>query len=256
MEWIFKITDCPTDVNYPIIGHQVYDSGAKKGPFLFSIEDLVEVLSVGPIVSANTSSDCVQLESRTPILPRGTIAYAISEGKSYERLSMVIDKSSFFIRYKESEEMFEIPFPKMVVQYILRDTANKASTKKNIVSTYIFAIKDNLSVIDEDTELYHFPYTNVNKGNGQVCWGTNSFAISSIASLERFFTQFLSAPFNEDYGLSLDTKLIQSDDKLIRTFYDYIQFVVENNITDFNDDWLLPTNDTLQKQLGSKFIKN
>ena len=42
---------------------------------------------------------------------------------------MVVDKATWFIRYLSDEELYEIPFPKMIIQLALRPVEN--SLKKS-----------------------------------------------------------------------------------------------------------------------------
>ena len=255
MKWILEISDNPKNPNYPVIGQQVYDNGTKKRPVMLSIESVVNALTTGPVESASTDTTNYSNERSTPLLPPNTIAFSTSEQGKYERLTMMIEKSTWFIRYHSEDTLYEIPFPKMILQIALRPVSN--SLKRRVIETNIFAIMDSHSVIDENTELFYFPYPNVSKEGGKVCWGANTFTLDSVAACERFFTQFVAAPFNEDYGMMLDYKFENShnaENTRNGLFKEFIQHVTYNKILHFEDDWLLPTNKKLSDILGKKQI--
>ncbi|MDD1505529.1 hypothetical protein PVA17_22680 [Lysinibacillus sp. CNPSo 3705] len=255
MKWILEISDNPIDPNYPVIGTQVYDNGTKKIPVMLSMEMVVHALTSGPVESASTDNTNYSNERRTPILPPNTISFSTSEQGEYERLTMTVDKSTWFIRYHSEETLYEIPFPKMIFQIALRPVSD--SMKRRVIETNIYAILDSPSAIDEDTELFYFPYPNVSKESGKVCWGSNTFTLDSVAACERFFTQFVAAPFNEDYGMMVDYKFEtgqKAENKRNGQFKEFIQHITDNKILQFEDDWLLPTNKILADILGKKLI--
>ncbi len=254
MKWILEISDNPVNIDYPIIGQKIYDNGTKNQTVMLTIESVVNALTSGPVESASTDNPNYSNERRTPLLPRNTLSFSYSEKGTYERLTMVIDKSTWFIRYRTEEELYEIPFPKMILQLALRPVQN--SMKRRIIETNIFAIMDSHSVIDENTELYYFPYPNVSKESGKVCWGANTFTVDSVAASERFFTQFTAAPFNEDYGMMIDHQFENKTTlgKRNGLFKEFIQHIADNKINYFDDNWLLSTDKKLSDILGEQLF--
>ncbi len=256
MKWTLEISDNPVNPDYPVIGQRTFDNGTKGQSVMLTIESVVNALTSGPVEGSSLSDETDYSKERcTPLLPRNTLSFSYSEKGNYERLTMVVDKATWFIRYLSDEELYEIPFPKMIIQLALRPVEN--SLKRRVIETNIFAVMDNHAVIDENTELFYFPYPNVSKESGQVCWGTNTFILDSVAASERFLTQFFSAPFNEDYHLMIDYDYKKSNDfsKLdIGEFKYFIQHVTDNNIKQFDDNWLLPSKKRLSDILGSTLI--
>ena len=229
MKWQFEISDCPSNAQHPILAHQVNDSGVKRGPFYFTIESLIEALKKEPdnLLDADALRGD---EHSTPPLPYGAIRYSSNETKTRERITMEIPKKQWEIRYREEETFFSIGFPRMVVQYLIVQFAGVRTIKE----MRIYAVEDNRQPISNDTRLYTFPYPNVGKGNGIVCWGANArLEVNSLVELERSFLWFVSAPFNEDHGVRT-TLGIPSFKKLLE--------VIEDKA--FDDEWLLPTNQT------------
>lgn len=227
MKWQFEISDCPTNAAYPVIAHRVNDNGVKRGPFYFSIESLLEALKKEP----DNFMDADGLrgdENCTPSLPLGTIRYSTNESKTRQRITMEIPQKQWEIRYGEEMELFyTIGFPRMVIQYLVVDH----SSIKSIKEMRIYAVLNNGQPITNDTDLFIFPYPNVGKSNGIVCWGQNQrLEINSLTELERSFRWFVSAPFNEDHGVRT-TLGIASFRKLIEVIQDQV----------FNDDWLMPS---------------
>lgn len=237
MKWELEISDCPNNLDFPILGTQVYDNGVKKGPFQFSKEEIIAALSEEADLMYD--ADClIKDEQHSPILPPGTIRYSHTADFSRERVTMVLPKKQWDIRYGTEDELFLVEFPKLIVQFVLHNNPNPTVAEKTMIETRIFAIRDD-ETINENTQLYAFPFPNVGKTNGIVCWGSNArFKFRSLTELERAFVWFTSAPFNEDHGISTSLK-INNFRKLIEVIQD----------KPFNDDWLIP----VSKQLGDLF---
>lgn len=227
MRWQFEMSDVPKSTEFPIEAFQVMDNGIKRGPFYFSVEDMIRALEQAP---ENTfDADTLKgEETNTPTLPFGTIVYAKNESGSRQRATMLLDKKQWEVRYGDENEIFTIGFPRMILQYLV-----VPSNEKNykITEMRIFAVKDDKKPITDETQLFTFPYPNVNKSNGIVCWGQNArLELDSLVELERSFRWFVSAPFNEDHG--------------VRTSLGIQRFrVLLEKIRDksFDDEWLLPS---------------
>ncbi|MCM3390541.1 hypothetical protein LG296_19715 (plasmid) [Ureibacillus chungkukjangi] len=205
MKWIIEINDTPENKDYPITGYQECSNGVKRGPYLFTVADilkgLVPMTQHAPIHSEQTA-DYFKDEKRIPTLPFGTVGYS-SDAFGKERVTMVIDKEFWSIRYRNNEKSYLIGFPKLVIQYILVPVGN--TKHRRVVKTRLFAVKDDHKRITDETILYSFPFPNVKKtSGGEVCWGMNSdLTIQSLTELDQILHLFLNAPFNEDYGCRL-----------------------------------------------------
>lgn len=101
---------------------------------------------------------------------------------------------------------------------------------KNVIQTVkVMAVKD--FIIKEDTELYEYPFSNVSRGSGNVCFGMNrisSIDIPSLTALHSIPDMFLSMPNNNDsYGHNLSGLA-------------YRPLLEELVDKPFNNDWLEP----------------
>lgn len=232
MKWLLEISDCPVNIEYPILGEQVMDNGIKRGPFPFKRDSIIKALSQESSLTFDADSLYAK-ELNSPLLPFGTIRYSHTDDYKRERLTMVLPKKKWDIRYRDEEQLYSIEFPKLIMQYAL---SKQGTNTKALIETRLFAIEDNHQPITEDTQLYAFPFPNVDKSNGIVCWGANeALTIQSLLELERVFIWFVSAPFNEDHGVR--TSLGFS------SFRKLIHHIQEKS---FNDEWLVPLNKSLK----------
>lgn len=223
MKWVLEITDVPLDARYPVVGYQCFDNGIRRGPFYYRLEDVLSALMETPDI--NTKEE--EKLNFTPLLPKGTLKYGVNKNQTAFGVTMEIDKKMFDIRYSGDDEIYCIGFPRMVVQYILRSIGYQ---KYCITEMKIYAVEDNKQSITNDTELYYFPYPNVNPSSGIVCWGANErIELNSLVELERAFVWFVSAPFGEDYGVRTTLG--------INNFRGLITKIKDKP---FNDDWLIP----------------
>ena len=230
MQWQFELTDQPINPQFPITAYQVYDNGARKGPFYFSINDLVTALNAEPEYHYDAENERAK-EDSTPSLPFGTIRYSVNEAKTRQRVTMEIPQKQWEIRYgHENDVFYSIGFPRMVIQFLV----NSVGDVLRVDETRIYAVLNNGQPITDDTPLFHFPYTNVGKTNGIVCWGRNArLTVTQLVELERMFGWFVAAPFGEDHG--------------VRTTHGIGRFqrlIEEINNNPFDDEWLIPFNQT------------
>ncbi len=231
LKWHLEISDCPSNSTYPIRGYKENDNGVKFPPVFLTVQSVIEALQAQPgnlLDADGLRSD----EKSTPSLPFGTIRYSSNELSTRERITIEIPKKQWEIRYSNEESIYTIGFPRMIVQYLIVPSGEK----KKISEMRIYAVEDNKRPINEETPLYTFPFPNVGKSNGIVCWGQNSRQeLNSLVELERAFLWFVSAPFNEDHGVQT-TQGIPSFKKLIK--------VIEDK--PFDDEWLIPMRKTFE----------
>lgn len=227
MRWQFELSDIPKNAEYPIEAHQIGDNGVRRGPFYFRVEDMITALQQTP-ENAHDADSLIGEEQSTPPLPLGTIRYSRNDSRSRQRVTMLLDKKIWEIRYGNEENFYSIGFPRMILQYLIVPI-NGIGLR--ILEMHIYAVKDDGQPMKEDTPLFVFPYPNVSKSNGIVCWGQNErLEIESIVELERAFRWFVAAPFNEDHG--------------VRTTHGINRFrLLLEQIQDlsFEDDWLIPS---------------
>lgn len=107
MKWQFEISDCPDNMDFPIIGHQILDSGIKRGPFQFAVETMIDILS-GESPLTLDADGALGKEIHSPVLPLGTILYSHTEDFNRERVTMVLPKKTWHIRYGDEKELFTV----------------------------------------------------------------------------------------------------------------------------------------------------
>ncbi|WP_374717725.1 hypothetical protein [Neobacillus sp.] len=223
MKWQLEISDCPTNATYPIKAFQIGDNGVKRGPFYLKVEDVISALQHRP---ENSDCDFSEMKHLTPCLPFGTIRYSKNDNGTRHRVTMVLEKRIWEIRYGDEDEFFSIGFPRLIIQYLV------TGEKLRIAEMRIFAVQDDRQAIMDATPLFAFPYPNVRKSDGIVCWGLNErLELNSLTDLERAFRWFVAAPFNEDHGV-ITTLGINCFRTLIERVRD----------KDFDDNWLVPVN--------------
>lgn len=220
MKWQFEISDKPVNANFPVVATQVFDSGAKKGPFYFSIEQFLATFESRHIGETATVFE------NTPPLPNGTIQYACSDDRTVHRVTLEFPKSVWDIRYDNLIDFFPMGLPRLIVIYEVKRNAESFY----ISETKIFAAMDDGKAINEDTPLYSFPYPNVYKHNGSVCMGgIERITLSYLTELQSKFIHFIQSPFNESLGMYTTTGV-----------NNFMKFIEMNQGKPFNDEWLMP----------------
>ena len=236
MKWLFEFTDLPKNPFYPLVAYQELDSGEKRGPFYLSIDELIRAMREEMEVDHEETEYLIHGEAIcSPVLPKNVINYATNKEQTKEQITIELPKQQFDIKYQNTnaENIFFLGFPRMVVQFSL---VKQENSKRKLVDTKIFAVLDDGKPINEETPLYSFPYTNVGKQNGVVCWGSNTaLYLEELSELNRAFQMFISSPFNEDRGVRT-THGIGNFRKLI----DCIEGLP------FDDEWLIPINQALK----------
>lgn len=220
MKWQFEISDKPVNPNFPVLATQVFDSGAKKGPFYFSIEQFLTAFESG-----DTGGKVTVFEN-TPALPNGTIQYACSDDRTVHRVTLELPKSIWDIRYEKVDDFFPIGLPRLIVKYEVKRLAGSFYVSE----IKIFSVMDDGKAITEDTPLYSFPYPNVYKDSGSVCMGANErITLSDLTELQSKFIFFIQSPFNEELGMRTTTGV-----------NNFLKFIELNQGKPFNDEWLMP----------------
>lgn len=226
MKLQFEIVDVPKNLDYPVTAFTVNEAGIRKGPYAMSFDDLIDCLRAK---ATNVVDEAYK--STSPVLPKGTVQYAENLEKTKCRVTIEIPKKQWDVRYGDDPTFHSIGFPRLLVQYELL----RSFTFSHVTSVKIFAVADDSRPLTERTKLFHFPYPNVEKSEGRVCWGTNSLRVNSVLELERTFSWFVAAPFGEDYGIS--TTLPVTTFRLL---------IEEIQNKPFEDEWLVPNNYILE----------
>ncbi len=165
----------------------------------------------------------------TPILPKNCVFYQ-ERGDGTVIIGIEVEKGQHDVIFGDIGQVVyeQVGYPKMLFWFSLRN--GKANA-------HVAAVKD--TIIKSDTQLFHFPYSNV-YGSGQICWSTlNEHTIKEVRQLEILPSLFLGATKNTD--LYRNSQVINLRDLLISLQHQ-----------PFDDMTLEPTNHTV----GSIILKN
>jgi len=96
--------------------------------------------------------------------------------------------------------------------------------KNRLVSSKVYSIKDIKP--SNKSRLYIYPFGNVRRFGGEVCWGSNSFSnVRTIKQLEAITSLFIQSPCNMDHYETDSTKLkMQSLRELLEYLKDLDEF--------------------------------
>lgn len=226
MAWTLDILENPEDIRFPIKGMETSANGLKRGPYFFSVDDVVAALKqVAPSVNS-----FVPME----LPPRNTVYITHSNDLTQYKVIMEIPKAIQTIRYENGgvKRLEFIGFPRLLCSVSVK----KVTEGWRVDDSKLFAVEEQAK-IDYHTQLFHFPFPNVYKNQtvGDICWGGNSLPIyKEIRDLEKVFHLFLQAPFNED----LQTFVFSNHQK---SFLSYLEKVTNDETPlPFNDEDLIP----------------
>lgn len=252
MKYIFTLDDEFTNEAFPIGMQCVQDTGAKSPMRYISINQFMEAMS--PIRSHEIPQQVNELyknEVRVPFFPNGTIGYSsqiLETGYLLERISVVVNKSVTGIRYRtpyEDKGLVFVGMPKLLFQFVLTHVPGNTESR-TLQQSFVYALKSNNELVDEQTDLYTFPFPNVNKFDHAICWGSNlNLIIPSLTHIQTLINLFISSQFNEDYGLMIDVK------GKTPTFSHYIN---QNLEQPFNDELLIPAKRQLKDIFGDHVL--
>ncbi|QXE03519.1 prokaryotic E2 ligase family D protein [Terribacillus sp. DMT04] len=159
----------------------------------------------------------------TPLLPSNCLKYEKVDGSRVnggfvENVFVEIPKGNFNITFED--KVYKIGVPRLIIKYSV------ASSR--VFEIAIFALKQGQR-IEEDGELFYFPFPNVAHESGVACFGANTLPkVEKIRHLETYHYLFFAAPFGADYGTRVLTN------KTILQLFESL----DNE--EFNDDWLMP----------------
>ena len=226
MKWNFTIEEQPKDILYPIEGYQTAINGTKRGPFFFSIADMCTALTE---LDSNTN---IEGFISMPLLPKNVIYMTHTKNMDSYKLILDFPKTIHPLRYENSKvkRMDFVGFPRVLLHVI----AQKYGEEWKVSDTKIFALEETAKLLPS-TKLSHFPFTNVYKDTGVICWGMNTIpAFKELYELDSLYYLFAQAPFNEDLGTRILTK------KMGTTFLSYLEEIDKEESTQFNDEDLIP----------------
>lgn len=101
---------------------------------------------------------------------------------------IILPKSRHIMQYEKTR--YDICAPSLVFYFSI--------VKSRVQKTRIFALKDEKP--NEKSQLFVYPFGNVNIGDGAVCWGMNHLKdIRSLKDLEELMALFIQSECNEDH---------------------------------------------------------
>lgn len=169
----------------PIV--EEYQSGIKIGEGMYTHEAIVHSI----YHSTNTSGGFA-----TPILPKGTIQYATDDAGLRSYCFFEVQPQNRRVYYHEAV-IENIPFPRLIFGFELISKEDK----QEITKVFVGALESQ-SITNEDSEVYFYPYTNVD-ANFQICWGGQQLpSLERISQLTTIPELFFNSPNSDCYYLS------------------------------------------------------
>jgi len=230
MEWQIKIPCEPKDLNRFIEGTLVNSNGSIQGPFMLTTEEIIDAFQA--LLRKDVSSNYMTL----PMLPNNTLHFTHNRMGTKAKILLVFEPEKTFIQHVQLKgDGFFIETPRTIFSVELVK-ANMEWQVKNVAAC---AVDVNKEDINEDTDLYQFPFPHVSKNSGSICWGTNSLPVfKAVRECVRVKDLFFGSPFSEDYGMALLSGY--------RSFKDYL---LENEDKGFQHNDLIPMNIKLKDWL-------
>ncbi|GLO68296.1 MULTISPECIES: hypothetical protein [Oceanobacillus] len=222
MEFQITLTDKLRNFTDYVDIKQTQANGVVLGEYKMALNDVINALSNASIEGRS---------HETPFLPKNCIKFITSDSGDDE-VFIELPKRQWSISYMDKQMV--IGFPRLILNYRVH--------QGEIRGLKIVAIKESDS-INEETDIYYFPYSNVHHDSGDVCMGTNTFPkIDRLNQLEKMHFLFFSAPFGSDYGaMTLKGKTLE---ELFKEFHE----------KPFHDELLFPTKKSFNEYffLGNK----
>lgn len=224
MEWNIKIP-FQRDTSRFIEVQKTVENNIQVGKYFVTPMELIEALT-----SFNGNEENFE---KLPLLPKDCIHFTKSIDNKKFQIIISNSKMERLVKYANDCYFIEVPHTIMVIGISCTDESYR------IESSRLFAVKD--GTLTKDTALYAYPFPNVEKSNGTICWGTNQFnQFTCLTALNQIFNAFYESPFGEDYGM-----------RLLSGFPSFKKYLTDNEGKAFNENDLYPTS----KVLGD-LIKN
>ena len=131
------------------------------------------------------------VKTRIPRLPQGTVDVAWANKDNYS-ISIFVPAEKRPTAYMREENSHLLPYPNLLFYFEVGQGV--------MLTSRVFAVRDNYWAIGEDTELCYFPYGNV-YSDGKICWGSNDSIANlkdGVKGLERVIGVFFNGIMNND----------------------------------------------------------
>ncbi|PQP80231.1 hypothetical protein C0Q44_27840 [Paenibacillus sp. PCH8] len=166
------------DHSLPLVAE--FQNGIKVGEGFYTNEDLAEALLHAQNLSV----------FKTPILPRGCISYLESTFKTYCFFEVPSHRRTVF--YHDAV-IDDVPFPNLIFGYELRSRTDRFE----ICKVFVGALEKGLT--NEESEVYFYPYTNVDR-TYEVCLGSSQLPqITRISQLSTVPEVFFNSQNSDCY---------------------------------------------------------
>jgi hypothetical protein len=168
---------------------------------------------------------------RTPILPRNAIYY--SEGPQRRNVILEIPPHKRTAYYHKAV-IKNVSFPRLLFGFEL------TMRKEELVITDVkVAALEDSSMISEDSQVYFYPYTNV-QNTFSVCWnGQIMPSVKRVSQLGTIPELFFNSPNSDCYYASANLSKLS-----------YRELVTKIKGKQFPDEYLKPTGYTLQQWIS------
>ncbi|WP_026801313.1 hypothetical protein [Pontibacillus halophilus] len=183
------------------------DGKVVKEEYLMTVDQLVSVLQRSEYSPANEPSIPVQ----SPILPDNGFKHVWREQGQTQDVYTFVPAQQYDIRVHDTF-IENVGFPSMIFCYQLDDS--------KITNLRVVAVKEkDMSEISENTEIYRFPFSNVQRS--EVCMGANPFPkIESVRELKTLHNFFITIPFTNEW---FDANSNNSDVYDLRELFNSVQ---------------------------------
>lgn len=241
MKYIFEISDTPENVMYPISVQTKATNGVKSPKQAIDVPSMIAALnelydkqSTLEDGDMGFNEGLVKTQLITPTLPFGTVFYqngalVKNENHIIEQVAVVVPKGIFPASYLDKAMM--LGFPTLV--FVFTIIWDKLRNSRKLRKGNVFAVNEKPHKVNSNTPFFTFPFPNVSKSSGEICWGNTVTTITGEDLndfVQNAIDTFVTSNFNDDYGIILDSPDYGS-------FSDYIG---ANENKSFNDDLLIP----------------
>lgn len=241
MKYIFEISDTPENVMYPISIQTKASNGVKSPKQAMDVPSLIAALnelydkqSTLEDSGVGFNEEIVKDQLITPSLPFGTIFYqngalVKNDNQIIEQVAVVLPKGIFPASYHNQAMM--LGFPTLV--FVFKIIWDKLRNSRKLRKGNVFAVKEQPHRVNSNTPFYTFPFPNVSKSSGEICWG-NTLTTITGEDLNDFVQNavdtFVTSNFNDDYGIIVDSP----------DYGGFSDYIAANENKSFNDDFLIP----------------
>lgn len=176
---IIKISD------YSLPYVEDYQDGIKIGEGYHTHEAIVEAFK--------PDAADIGIVITTPILPRGALHYSINSDGSRVTCFLEVAAHCRSIFYHEAK-IDEVPFPRLIFGFQLLHDKDEY-----VISKVYLGACESYGVLNEDSDIYLFPYSNV-KDDFTVCWGgTERPILNKISQLTTIPELFFNSANSDCY---------------------------------------------------------